>query len=133
VSDPTTYPEWLVGAQRIRRVDGDMSAKDDGFDHEVGVGAVTVKDSTVVDGVDENEKLTLRVQARPFLVAEVVFSFEDCDDAGKCVLKLDERLLGPYRLLTPLAEPLLRWRNSRSLDNLERYLAGRQAEPDDDQ
>jgi hypothetical protein len=36
IADPRTYPTWLVGAQRIRRVDPTFPAPAAEFEHSVG-------------------------------------------------------------------------------------------------
>ena len=47
VSDPRTYPDWLVGAQEIRSVDEDWPQPGSRFHHRVGlVGPLTIPDST---------------------------------------------------------------------------------------
>lgn len=121
ISDPTTYPRWLVGARRIRRVDGDMTHRDSSFEHEVGVGPIHIEDSSSVEHVVPDRELTLEVRARPLLVARVQFLLTE-GRPGSTVLRLTETPEGRYRLLTPVIGPLIRWRNSRSLARLDRFL-----------
>src|SRR4051812_41318490 len=49
--DPYTYPEWLVGAQRIRSVDDAWPEPGTAFHHVVGFGPIKVADSTRVERV----------------------------------------------------------------------------------
>src|SRR5690606_7522428 len=60
LADPTTYPDWLVGAQRIRHVDPAFPAPSSGFDHSVGpTPSATVDDSTEARRVEAPARLDL--------------------------------------------------------------------------
>src|SRR5204863_9851650 len=64
LADPETYPDWLSGAQRIRRVDGQFPAPGSEFHHEVGPSdEVTIADHTKVVAVDPPNQLALEVHA----------------------------------------------------------------------
>jgi uncharacterized protein YndB with AHSA1/START domain len=66
LSDPETYPDWLAGAQRIRKVDGDFPAPGSHFDHEVGPSDhLTVADRTKALTADAPNQLALEVHAGP--------------------------------------------------------------------
>src|SRR5215207_3487776 len=78
VSDPRTYPEWLVGAREIRSVDEDWPQPGSRFHHRVGlVGPLTVADSSEVLEVDPPASLVLEVRARPFGRARAEFRVAD--------------------------------------------------------
>ena len=122
ISDPATYPDWLVGAVEIRSIDEDWPAPGSAFRHRVGLGGpFTTADSTSVVAVDEPTMLVLEARARPFGRAHVEIEVRDLGDRSEVVMR--EGLLDPLRLLTPLAQPLVRARNQRSLHQLQTLLA----------
>ncbi len=122
ISDPTTYPDWLSGAKRIRHVDDDFPLPSAEFEHEVGVGPVTVSDTSEVEEVHENRELKMEVRARPLLVARVTFEVFG-GDRTTSGLRLSETPIGFYRVVSLLINPLIKARNVRSLNRLARYLA----------
>jgi uncharacterized protein YndB with AHSA1/START domain len=122
ISDPTTYPDWLVGAQRIRAVDAAFPAPGTGFAHSVGPSkAVTVDDATEAVAVDPPHRLELHVHAGLFRawVALVVGPGEEGSE-----VQFLERPLGVAAALTPLLRPVLRARNAESLRRLRGYVEG---------
>jgi hypothetical protein len=120
ISDPETYPDWLVGAQRIRRVDAEFPADGSGFDHSVGLtGAVTVDDSSVVERADPPHRLDLRVDVGPFHAQVELLVLPG--PAGSEV-RFSERPVGPAVLLNPWIRPVLRARNRESLRRLRGYV-----------
>lgn len=125
VCDPDTYPRWLVGAQRMRRVDPEFPAPGAEFHHSVGpTEEATVDDRSAVVAV-ENEPgvaplaLELLVHAGPFH-ADV--RFEIHDDGPGSLVRLSEVPVGPARALTPLLRVPLRLRNARSLQQLSAFV-----------
>jgi uncharacterized protein YndB with AHSA1/START domain len=123
LTDPDTYPEWLVGAQRIRRVDDDWPAVGSAFHHVVGVGPVRLTDSTSVVEVEPPGRLVLLARARPTGKAQVEFRLERRAPDVTRVLLREGPVAGPARLLwsfgaRPLLARGLRARNERSLAQL---------------
>jgi len=119
ISEPRTYPDWLVGAQRIRSVDGSFPEPGAEFEHSVGPsGAVTVDDSSEVLEADAPHHLRLEVRAKPF-TATVDFEVHDAGDG--CEVRFRELPSGWARPLTPLLRPLLYARNGRSLRQLAEH------------
>jgi uncharacterized protein YndB with AHSA1/START domain len=121
LSDPTTYPEWLVGAQRIRQVDDDFPAEGSSFDHEVGPApAATVADSSEVRSSDAPSRLELEVHAGPIKgVAE--FELERLADGTLVTLR--ERVTGSLGATMPLLRGPIFLRNRISLDRLRQRFA----------
>jgi len=116
ISDPRTYPDWLVGAQRIRSVDRSFPAPGAEFEHSVGpTGAVTVDDSSEVLDADAPHHLRLKVRAGLF-TATVDFEVHDAGEGSE--VRFTELPSGWARPLTPLLRPLLHARNERSLRQL---------------
>lgn len=132
ISDPSTYPEWLVGAEEIRDIDDDWPAQGTSFHHRVGLGWLSIADRTEVVAVDPPRMLSLAVKARPFVSAVSTFRLYPCDDdgGGTTVVTLEEepavRTLG--NLVRPVMDPSIHVRNHRSLRRLEGYIFARLAE-----
>jgi uncharacterized protein YndB with AHSA1/START domain len=117
LADPTTYPDWLVGAVEILSVDDDWPKPGTSFRHRVGLGGpITTQDSTTVKTVDEPRSLVLEARARPFGRAHV--EIEVRPDGAGCVVVMREGMLAPLTRLTPLAQPLIAARNEESLRRL---------------
>jgi uncharacterized protein YndB with AHSA1/START domain len=120
LSEPDTYPAWLVGARRMRSVDADFPAPGSGFDHEVGAGPVRIDDRSDVIGREPGRRLRMVVRARPLLVAEVDFELEPV--AGGTRVRMTETPKGWHRWYAFLVEPLVRIRNERSLSRLAQLI-----------
>ena len=125
VSDPTTYPEWLVGAQAIRGVERRWPAKGAKFFHRVGFGPLTIDDSTKVLEAREPTLVVLEARARPVGVATVIFRLRAEGDGT--VVELEEGVTkGPTAALPGfLVDPPLRARNTESLRQLKAYVEER--------
>jgi len=117
LTDPVRYPGWLVGAKRIREVSPDWPEAGGYFKHTVGFGPITVSDRTIVREVEPRRLLALFVRARP--VIEAVVRFDVTSRGSLCTLRMTETPLRAYKLITPLARPLIRVRNERSMKRLK--------------
>jgi len=125
LTDPATYPDWLVGAHDVRQVDSDFPAPGAEFDHSVGLGGpLTVEDSTETIGAVPDRRLSLLVHVGPFH-ARVDFELHLRADGGTDV-RFKEAPVGVFRAITPALRPMLFARNQESLDRLSAYL-----EPDE--
>jgi hypothetical protein len=121
LSDPATYPEWLVGAQKVRHVDADFPAPDAKFEHSSGVTPeLSIDDSTVVVEKHGHRKLVLHAHLGP-VTAEVHFDLIARGDQTEVVMR--ERPTGSALVLTPLVRPLLALRNRMSLRQFAERLA----------
>ncbi len=122
LADPTTYPDWLAGAQRIRRVDSQFPEAGTKFDHEVGpAGAVTVADDTRSLGAHRPDRLDLEVHAGLFR-GIVEFHLEAAAAGTEVCMR--EMPTGALRAAMPLVRPLLYLRNKGSLERLRARYAG---------
>jgi uncharacterized protein YndB with AHSA1/START domain len=122
LAEPRTYPDWLVGAQRIRSVDRDFPAPGAGFDHSVGpTEATTVDDSSEVLDADPPHRLSLLVHAG-LLHARVDLLLVPRDDGTE--VRFRERPVGWAAALTPLVRPTLHARNLESLRRLSDLVEG---------
>lgn len=117
LANPETYPDWLVGAQRIRSVDDAFPKVGAKFEHSVGTAeAATVDDRTEVIEAHGHRKLVLAVHAGPFH-GEVEFDLRKRgEDTTEVIMR--ERPIGPGMLLTPLLRPALALRNQKSMRQL---------------
>jgi uncharacterized protein YndB with AHSA1/START domain len=126
--DPTTYPDWLVGAQRIRAVDEDWPAVGSSFQHTIGWGPWRLQGSTSVRRCAPSKELVLGAGMGPLGEASVRFLVTR--SGGGTVVELQEL---PARGLARLADRVLGpvvgvglWgRNAASLDALSALVARR--------
>lgn len=142
LSDPTTYPEWLVGAQRIDHVDGDWPEPGSVFSHRVGVGPALVAGSTTVRRCDAPELLELAAGMGPFGEVLVTFTVEPegvvgpDGGTGSIVTLAESPSRGIARLALRLGTPLViasLWgRNSVSLSQLATVVEQRDGATTDD-
>lgn len=126
--DPSTYPDWLVGAQHIRSVDDDWPAVGSKFHHAIGVGPAAVPGSTSVQRCSPDEELVLAAGMGPFGEAAVRFTLTATGD-GTLVEFRELPVKGPARLAWRVARPLVSaalWgRNAVSLASLARVVRTR--------
>ncbi len=125
LADPETYPVWLIGAERVRRVDAGFPRPGTAFDHSVGIGPLALDDRSESVERTGDRRLELRVHAGPFH-AHVLFELEDRPYGATEVL-LQERPTGPFELLTPVLRPALQARNALSLVKLRDLAVAREA------
>lgn len=128
--DPTTYPDWLVGAQHIRAVDDDWPALGSKFHHAIGIGPAAVPGSTSVLSSSPPEELILAAGMGPFGEAAVRFSLEPAPD-GTLVRFEELPVRGVARFVWRVARPMVSvglWgRNAVSLAALSRVVRERHA------
>ncbi len=133
LSDPTTYPEWLSGAQAIREIDDDWPAAGSSFAHRVGIGPIQVRDRTTVMAVDPPHELELHAAIGPIGSANVRFRllgsdptevvFEETPATG--TLRLASLTVGRLLVRTSI------WgRNRVSLEHLKRLVEGTDGDAD---
>lgn len=128
IADPTTYPTWLVGAQKVKAVDGDFPAPGSGFQHRSGLNdTVAISDSSTSLAAEPGRTLALKVRARPFFDGIVRFRLVPVKGGTEVVL--DETPVGPLKVLSPLMGPFLNARNARSLENLRGVVEGPGSSP----
>jgi len=128
VSDPSTFPEWLVGAQRIVHVDDNWPDVGSSFRHRIGWGPLRVPGSTTVRRVEPETLLELAAGMGP--LGEAVVTFRLSERNGKTTVTIDE---GPTRGIAavahrgarPLIELALWGRNQASLETLKDIVESR--------
>jgi uncharacterized protein YndB with AHSA1/START domain len=123
IANPSTYPRWLVGAQRIRDVDDEFPEPGTKFDHSVGPSdAATVDDATIAVESHGHRQLVLEVHAGP-ITGEVEFDLIRRGEGTELVMR--ERPKGSAAALTPLIRPALALRNRVSMSRLARLIESR--------
>ena len=116
ISDPTTYPDWLVGAQRIRGVDAAFPAPGAEFRHSVGpTEGATIDDTTEAVAAEPPYRLALEVHVGPFR-ADVEMLV--VPGAAGTEIRFTEQPKGAWVALTPVLRPVLHARNAESLRRL---------------
>jgi uncharacterized protein YndB with AHSA1/START domain len=118
--DPTTFPDWLVGTKRIREVSTDWPEPGSYFTHTVGFGPLKIPDRTTLRDVESPRLLVLYVRARPLI--EAVVRFDVIANGLNCILQMSETPAGGYKIVAPLARPLIKARNERSLRRLKQVI-----------
>jgi uncharacterized protein YndB with AHSA1/START domain len=122
LGEPRTYPDWLVGAQRIRGVDRNFPSEGAEFEHSVGpTPATTIDDSSEVLEADPPHRLSLLVHAGP-LHARVDLLLLPTTDGTE--VRFRERPVGWQAVLTPFVRPSLHARNLESLRRLAGLVEG---------
>lgn len=134
LTEPRTYPDWLVGAQDMRAVEPEWPSPGARFHHRVGVGPFHIDDSTTVLELHAPDRLLLRASIGPLGTALVRFDLTG-DETTR--LTMEERPeSGLVHLLGIAGSPLLRasiWgRNRVALNQLTSLIeAPKQASPTD--
>ena len=124
LSDPESYPAWLVGAQRIRHVDRSWPAPGSRFEHEVGVGGpLTVEDNTVSQGVGPGRHLELEARFRP--IGRAAVTFDVSRDGDGATVTMEEHPVGALSVFGWALAPVVAARNAKSLANLDEFLGDR--------
>ena len=118
------YADWVVGAKRVRAVDDSWPEPGSRFHHEVGVGPLTIKDSSMVVSMDPPRQVVLEVRAFPAGKARVTLTISS-QDGGSEVLMEEVPTGGPAKTIDswPLRR-LTMLRNVESLKRLRRVVDG---------
>ena len=130
VTDPESYPRWLVGARAIQELwTSTWPMPGSKFHHVVGFGPLRIADDTRVLDIDEHAMmLRLEVRARPLIAAVATFRVVGTD--SRCVITLQEepslRTIG--NLVRPMMDPATHVRNHRSLRRLAHVIEQREGD-----
>src|SRR5215207_5710419 len=119
LADGWTYEHWVVGCKRIRDVDASWPAPGATFHHSVGLGPITVRDTTTVIESEGGRRIVLRARARPAGVARVEIDLAE-RDGGTEVTVRERPVSGPPALVhNPLQDWLIDRRNREGLRRLK--------------
>ena len=122
LEDGWLYPAWVVGATRMRDVDGDWPEPGSRLHHSVGVWPALIDDETAALQWDPPHRMVMQAKGWPIGEARVTI---DVKPRGEnCVVRIQEHAVsGPATLIPrPIADAMLLWRNSETLHRLA-YLA----------
>lgn len=130
LADPWTYPGWVVGASRIRSVDGTWPERGATIHHSVGTWPLLINDTTTVVESTPGERLVLQARAWPMGEATVEITVAGADD-GSTIRMFEQANAGPGRLIPKAVQDLpLRQRNHESLLRLALIAEGHDSGPD---
>ena len=128
--DGCAYADWVVGAKDIRDVDEGWPAPGTAFHHRVGIGALSLKDRTEVERLEEPSLLVLRARALPAGIARVTMAVSPRPGGGSTVVMGEEAIGGPAAHIPRfLLDPLVWLRNTESLRRLRNLVTRRAANP----
>jgi uncharacterized protein YndB with AHSA1/START domain len=124
-ADPYTYEHWVVGCKKIRGVEGNWPEAGSTFHHQVGIGPITVRDSTTSVECSRPHRLVLHARARPTGVARVEIEFHH-SNGGTEVIMIEFPVEGPMAVLhNPIQDWLIDRRNRETLRRLKRLVETR--------
>ena len=119
LSDGWLYPLWVVGASRMREVDGHWPDQGARLHHSAGVWPMVIDDTTEVLECEPGSRLVLQARAWPGGEATVVIELRP-RDAGHTEVVIEEQATSGPGSLVPrfLQDPPLAWRNVETLRRL---------------
>lgn len=124
LSDGWLYPSWVVGASRMRAVDGSWPSPGARLHHSVGVWPALLNDNTEVLTCEPDARLVLRARGWPMGEATVEIELHPGDDPGTTLVVMREDVsAGPAKVMPrPLRAAAIVPRNVESLRRLA-YIA----------
>jgi hypothetical protein len=126
LSDGWLFPVWVVGASRMREVDGHWPEVGAKLHHSVGIWPALINDNTEVLEALPDHLLRLRTRGWPAGEAEVVLRLEPVG-AGTRITLDEDAVQGPGSFVPrALRTPALAWRNTETLRRLGFVVENRQ-------
>ena len=124
LADGWRYADWVVGAKRVRAVDDRWPEPGSRFHHEVGVGPLSIRDSSKLLAIEPPRQVVLEVRAWPAGKARVTITISP-KEGGSEVLIEEVPTGGPAKAIDswPLRR-LTMLRNVESLKRLRRAVDG---------
>jgi uncharacterized protein YndB with AHSA1/START domain len=125
LADGWLYPLWVVGATRMRAVEDEWPAVGSRIHHSAGVWPVVVNDNTEVIEAEPLKRMRLRAKGWPLGEADVVIELEAVGASTRVTIT-EDAAQGPGRLVPAVVRaPLLKWRNTETLNRLAYVVEGR--------
>ncbi len=112
------YPQWLLGASEIRRIEDDWPAVGSSFHHTVGRGPFRVEDRSKILVIDRPHRLELHVRATPVVQGHATFRVQGCENGSSLSLQEEPAMERIGAILRPVMDPATHMRNHRSLQKL---------------
>ncbi|HEV2591294.1 MAG TPA: SRPBCC domain-containing protein [Gaiellaceae bacterium] len=128
LADPDLYAEWVVGTDRIRDSDTHWPAPGARIHHSVGVGPLTIDDSTEVIGADPPGRLELLAHLGPLGSFHVELLLV-AKSGGTHVTMTEGPVEGISRLAGPVGDAFGSARNKLSLGRLKELAERTRAAP----
>lgn len=126
LTDAHAFPDWVVGARRIRAVDPGWPQPGAAFHHEVGARPFRIKDNTKVRELTPPSRLVLEARARPAGIALVTLLLEEKAPGCTSVAILEEPIAGPAKLVPkPIMDAMTKARNAESMRRLRNLVEER--------
>jgi hypothetical protein len=127
LADAWVFPTWVVGASRMREVDGEWPATGSCLHHSFGLWPAVIDDKTTMLEWDPPRRAVMQPAGWPLGEARVEIDVRALG-ADRCVVRLREAAMrGPGTLVpSVVADALLRVRNHESLRRLAHIAVGRQ-------
>lgn len=122
--DAYAYPEWVVGAKKVRGTDDDWPKVGSSFHHKVRVAG---RDRSEMLEDVPNSRVVLKVFARPLLVAVVSINLEQQGGRTKVAIHEEPAPDTFMRKLKIVLDPLIHVRNSIALRRFKTLVEGRAA------
>jgi hypothetical protein len=128
LADGWLYPSWVVGASRIRAVDGTWPAPGSNIHHSFGVWPVLIDDATSVLALRPAEHMELKARAWPTGEGHVTIDVKPRGDG--CVVRIiEDAVAGPATIVPKLVRNTgLYYRNTETLRRLAFLAEGGAAE-----
>ncbi len=118
LADGWLYPAWVVGATRMRQVDGHWPQVGAQLHHSVGVWPCVLDDTTEVTASEPGSLLEVRARAWPSGEAGVAIRLEPVAVGTRVTIE-EDAATGPGRLVPrPVRSLPLWWRNTETLRRL---------------
>lgn len=125
LADGWLYPSWVVGASRMREVEGDWPAPGAKLHHSVGTWPALLDDVTVAREWSPPERAVMRARGWPIGEADVMIEVRAIPE-GSLVRIRETPCKGPATLVPRwLTDAVLRWRNAETLQRLAFLAEGR--------
>jgi carbon monoxide dehydrogenase subunit G len=128
LADGWTYAAWVVGASRIRAVEGTWPMPGSRVHHSVGTWPLLVSDETVVEACEPQRLIRLRAKGKAMGQAVVEISLHDEGDHTRIEMREDATQgmgrLVPHQVRQAMIAP----RNTETVTRLA-LLAERRTEP----
>lgn len=131
LSDGWLFTTWVVGAARIRDVDGDWPQPGAQIHHSVGLFPLMVDDTTRSEVCEPPERLRLTARAWPSGEAYVEIQVKPHPEG--CEVSMSEQVTkGPSVVIPDIIQDfILRFRNDESLERLAMIAEGRSGSGND--
>ena len=127
LEDPRSLAYFVVGSRKIRRFDPRWPELHTEVHHTVGIGPLSIRDTSEVVAVNPPSLLVLDARIRPFGALSVMFSIARAD-AGSTLTIEEHPVRGmlSWPAVSAIVDPLLTWRNRWMGRRVQRLVARRE-------